>query len=97
MWDKILKFFKKAATALYSIVMPEVKKAVTDIINDAAVQEAAKEAVKAAATKGLKNNEALDDAVKTLKEAGIAAGQDAANTILKTVVQNAYCAIKCKM
>jgi hypothetical protein len=81
---------------LFKIAMDGVRDEVTDILNNEEFQYAAKQAIFAVMDKGFKDNEALDAAVEILKEKGIAAGMEAGNTILKTLVQNAFCAIKCQ-
>ena len=55
---------------------------------------AAREAVFAVAKDGLSGNEALDAAVGRLKSAGIAAGRDAATTLLRTLVQLVYAVVR---
>ena len=53
-----------------------------------------REAVFAVAKDGLSGNEALDAAVGRLKAAGIAAGRDAATTLLRTLVQLVYAVVR---
>ena len=67
---------------------------VNGFINDPANQAAAREAVFAVAKDGLSGNEALDAAVGRLKSAGIAAGRDAATTLLRTLVQLVYAVVR---
>ena len=55
---------------------------------------AAREAVFAVAKDGLSGNEALDAAVGRLKDAGLAAGRDAATTLLRTLVQLVYAVVR---
>ena len=55
---------------------------------------AAREAVFAVAKDGLSGNEALDAAVERLKDAGLAAGRDAATTLLRTLVQLVYAVVR---
>lgn len=95
MWTWVKGLFGAMAKALYKVAMPLVKTEVVALLNDAEAQGAAKAAIDAATKRGLKNNEALDAAVEILKGKGIASGERAATTILKTLVQNAYCAMKC--
>ena len=54
----------------------------------------AREAVFAVAKDGLSGNEALDAAVRRLKDAGLAAGRDAATTLLRTLVQLVYAVVR---
>ena len=67
---------------------------VNGFINDPANQAAAREAVFAVAKDGLSGNEALDAAVGRLKAAGLAAGRDAATTLLRTLVQLVYAVVR---
>ena len=67
---------------------------VNGFINDPANQAAAREAVFAVAKDGLSGNEALDAAVGRLKDAGLAAGRDAATTLLRTLVQLVYAVVR---
>lgn len=95
MWSTLWNWITGAVKSLFKIVMQGAKKGVTDFMNDPEVQQAAKDAIIAVKNQGYTDNEALDSAVEILKEEGIAHGLDCANTILRTLVQNAYCAIKC--
>ena len=67
---------------------------VNGFINNPANQAAAREAVFAAAKDGLSGNEALDAAVGRLRDAGLAAGRDAATTLLRTLVQLVYAVVR---
>ena len=67
---------------------------VNGFVNDPANQAAAREAVFAVAKDGLSGNEALDAAVGRLKSAGLAAGRDAATTLLRTLVQLVYAVVR---
>ena len=67
---------------------------VNGFVNDPANQAAAREAVFAVAKDGLSGNEALEAAVGRLKSAGIAAGRDAATTLLRTLVQLVYAVVR---
>jgi len=67
---------------------------VNGFVNDPANQAAAREAVFAVAKDGLSGNEALDAAVGRLKDAGLAAGRDAATTLLRTLVQLVYAVVR---
>ena len=67
---------------------------VNGFINDPANQAVAREAVFAVAKDGLSGNEALDAAVGRLKDAGLAAGRDAATTLLRTLVQLVYAVVR---
>ena len=48
----------------------------------------------AVAKDGLDGNDALDAAVERLKAAGIAAGREAATTLLRTLVQLVYAVVR---
>ena len=67
---------------------------VNGFINNPANQAAAREAIFAVAKDGLSGNEALDAAVGRLKDAGLAAGHDAATTLLRTLVQLVYAVVR---
>ena len=67
---------------------------VNGFINDPANQAAARETVFAVAKDGLSGNKALDAAVERLKAAGLAAGRDAATTLLRTLVQLVYAVVR---
>ena len=67
---------------------------VNGFVNDPANQAAAREVVFAVAKDGLSGNEALDAAVGRLKDAGLAAGRDAATTLLRTLVQLVYVVVR---
>ena len=95
MWSKIWNWITGAVKALFKIVMDGARKSVTDFLNDPEVQQAAKDAIITVKNQGYTDNEALDSAVEILKKKGIASGLSCVNTILRTLVQNAYCAIKC--
>ena len=95
MWSKIWNWITGAVKSLFKIVMKGAKQGVTDFMNDPEVQQAAKDAIITVKNQGYTDNEALDSAVEILKEKGIASGLSCVNTILRTLVQNAYCAIKC--
>ena len=98
MWSKIWRGIKSLfskALGLFKVAFANAKPYIADYLNDKEVQEAAFDAILAVNNKGLKNNEALDAAVDILKQKGYACGMSCANTVLRTLIQNAYCAIKC--
>ena len=84
---KLAKEVKKTMVATTSV-------AVNEFLNDPANQAAARDAVIAVAKDGLDGNDALDAAVERLKVAGIAAGRDAATTLLRTLVQLVYAVVR---
>ena len=75
-------------------VVATTSETVNKFVNDADNQAAAREAVFAVAKDGLSGNEALDAAVGRLKAAGLAAGRDAATTLLRTLVQLVYAVVR---
>ena len=88
--DNVKRFIHEAEL---SVVVP-ASTTVNGFVNDPANQAAAREAVFAVAKDGLSGNEALDAAVGRLKSAGIAAGRDAATTLLRTLVQLVYAVVR---
>ena len=75
-------------------VVATASETVNRFVNDADNQAAARDAVIAVAKDGLSGNEALDAAVGQLKTAGLAAGRDAATTLLRTLVQLVYAVVR---
>lgn len=61
-----------------------------DLVNDAALQRLAYEAVKVAAAAGLKGNAAFDAAFAALTDKLKAEGREFADTVKDTLAQNAY-------
>ena len=103
MFKKIIEWFKSVFTKdnvkrfVHEMELSVVATASTTVngfINDPANQAAAREAVFAVAKDGLSGNEALDAAVGRLKDAGLAAGRDAATTLLRTLVQLVYAVVR---
>ena len=92
-WFKSI-FAKKVATEVRQTVVATASETVNKFVNDADNQAAAREAVFAVAKDGLSGNEALDAAVGRLKAAGLAAGRDAATTLLRTLVQLVYAVVR---
>lgn len=92
-WFKSV-FTKKVATKVQQTIIVTASEAVNGFVNDPANQVAAREAVFAVAKDGLSGNEALDAAVGRLKDAGLAAGRDAATTLLRTLVQLVYAVVR---
>ena len=81
---------RKLAQEVRQTVVATASETVNGFINDPKNQAAARDVVAAVAKDGLSGNEALDAAVNRLRDAGIAAGKDAATTLLRTLVQMAY-------
>ena len=99
MLKKIVGWFKsilakKIATEVRQTVVATASETVNKFVNDADNQAAARDAVIAVAKDGLSGNEALDAAVGRLKAAGLAAGRDAATTLLRTLVQIVYAVVR---
>lgn len=99
MFKKLVSWFKsvfteKVATKVRQTIIVTASEAVNGFVNDPANQVAAREAVFAVAEDGLSGNEALDAAVGRLKDAGLAAGRDAATTLLRTLVQLVYAVVR---
>ena len=92
-WFKAL-FTKEVAREVKKTMVATTSAAVNEFINDPANQAAARDAVIAVAKDGLDGNDALDAAVERLKAAGIAAGRDAATTLLRTLVQIIYAVVR---
>ena len=88
--DNVKRFIHEAELS----VVATASTTVNGFVNDPANQAAAREAVFAVAKDGLSGNEALDAAVGRLKSAGIAAGRDAATTLLRTLVQLVYAVVR---
>ena len=88
--DNVKRFIHEAELS----VVATASTTVNGFINNPANQAAAREAVFAVAKDGLSGNEALDAAVGRLKSAGIAAGRDAATTLLRTLVQLVYAVVR---
>ena len=92
-WFKSI-FTKMIATEVRQTVVATASETVNKFVNDADNQAAARDAVIAVAKDGLSGNEALDAAVGRLKAAGLAAGRDAATTLLRTLVQLVYAVMR---
>ena len=92
-WFKSI-FAKKIATEVRQTVVATASETVNRFVNDADNQAAARDAVIAVAKDGLSGNEALDAAVGRLTAAGLAAGRDAATTLLRTLVQLVYAVVR---
>ena len=103
MFKKVIEWCKSVFTKdnvkrfVHEMELSVVATAATTVngfVNDPANQAAAREAVFAVAKDGLSGNEALDAAVGRLKDAGLAAGRDAATTLLRTLVQLVYAVVR---
>ena len=105
MFKKIIGWFKslfskgkvkEIAVEFGQAVLVTASESVNEFVNDPDNQAKAKEAVIAVAKTGVTNNQALNDAVNYLKEKGLAKGKEAANTLLRTLVQVVYASVKLK-
>jgi predicted ribonuclease toxin of YeeF-YezG toxin-antitoxin module len=83
-----------AARAVWTFIGPSVKQAAKDFINDKALQAAALAAVKAAAGKALKGDDAWTAARGVLLDQLKVTGQTVADNWVDTLLQNAYFAFK---
>ena len=92
-WFKGL-FTKENARQFGGAVIATASTTVNAFVNDAANQAAARDAVIAVAKDGMSGNDALDAAVGRLRDAGVAAGRDAATTLLRTLVQLVYAVVR---
>ena len=92
-WFKAL-FTKEVAREVKKTVISTTSATVNEFVNDPANQAAARDAEIAVAKDGLDGNAALDAAVGRLKAAGIAAGREAATTLLRTLVQLVYAVVR---
>lgn len=93
-WQKVWGWFKKAAKKVYDVVMPGVIAGVTAFLNDEDNQAAAVAAVKAAIDGGLRGDDAWATARGVLVDQLTKSGKEASNTVIDTILQNAYCAVK---
>ena len=103
MFSKIIGWFKslftkenakKIAEEVRQTVVATASVALNEFVNDPGNQALAKEAVLTVAKSGVTGNQALNDAVNLLKEKGLAKGREAANTLLRTLVQLVFAGLK---
>ncbi len=85
---------KPKLAALFTLTAANVAREVLALVNDAALQRLAYEAVKAAAEAGLKGNAAFDAAFAALSDRLKAEGRELADNVKDTLVQNAYLVFK---
>ena len=85
---------KEIAVTVGQTILVTASDSVNEFVNDKDNQALAKEAVMAVAKSGVTGNQALNDAVNLLKEKGLAKGREAANTLLRTLVQVVFAGIK---
>ena len=82
------------AEKLFEVIMPAVKTAVTTFLNDETNQTLAIAAVKAAIDEGLRGDKAWVTARDALVTQLETSGKSVAATLIDTLLQNAYCAVK---
>lgn len=85
---------KPKLAALFTLTAANVAQEVLALVNDAALQRLAYEAVKVAAAAGLKGNAAFDAAFAALTDALKSEGRELADTVKDTLVQNVYLVFK---
>lgn len=103
MWQKIKEWWngifskeraQEAKVTVQAAIVQTASETLDQFINNPENQKAAVNAISMVAKTGVKNNQALNDAVNILKANGLAAGQAAANTLLRTLVQVVYAMFK---
>ncbi len=94
LYDFIKGFLHLAGEKLYEIAFPAVQSAVADFLNDKDNQNCALEAVRAAVEQGLRGGEAWDLAKDKLVAQLAKSGKETAETLIDTLLQNAYCSVK---
>ena len=105
MLKKIISWFKllfssgkvrEIAVTFGQTVVVTASNTLNEFVNDTVNQALAKEAIQTVAGTGVTGNQALNDAVNLLKEKGLAKGREAANTLLRTLVQLVFAGLKLK-
>jgi len=93
-YRRFLSWFEKAATTLFRIVLPGVEAGIAGFLNDPQNQAVALAAVKAAIDRGFRGQDAWTAARAALEARLTASGRQVAGTVMDTILQNAYCAVK---
>ena len=93
-YRRFLLWLKGATRKLFQLVIPGIAAGVAEFINDQKNQQLALNAVKAAIDAGLRGGDAWELARAELLEQLEASGRKAAATMIDTLLQNAYCAVK---
>lgn len=94
-WLKSLwSWLRPKLSKLFVLTAQNVAQEVLALINDAALQQKALAAVKAAAENGLKGNAAFDAALAGFTAVLKAEGRKLSTSIRETLVQNAYIVFK---
>jgi hypothetical protein len=94
MWKSVWSWITGAAKAVWEFIGPSVKAAAIEFVNDKALQAAALGAVKAAASKALKGDDAWTAAREVLMDQLKQTGKTVADNWVDTLLQNAYFAFK---
>lgn len=94
MWKSLWSWLTGAAIAIWQLIGPSVTAAAIEFVNDKALQAAALGAVKAAAAKALKGDDAWTEARAILVEQLVRTGGTVADNWIDTLLQNAYFAFK---
>lgn len=94
MWKSLWSWIAGAAKTVWTFIGPSVKQAAKDFVNDKALQAAALAAVKAAAGKALKGDDAWGAARGVLLDQLKVTGRTVADNWVDTLLQNAYFAFK---
>jgi len=93
-YKKFWNWISGEAKALYTLCMPAVKSAVTEFLNDKTNQTLAIAAVKAAIDQGLRGDGAWVVARDALETQLTASAKTVSKTLVDTLLQTAYCAVK---
>ncbi|MBO5905107.1 MAG: hypothetical protein J6Q84_01660 [Kiritimatiellae bacterium] len=102
MWAKIKNWFlglfsrktlENVAKAKDAI-LDTASETLNEFVNNPKNREAAENAIISVMKSGVTGNQALNDAVNILKANGLASGKQAANTLLRTLVQIVFATIK---
>jgi len=93
-YKRFFAWFGKAAKKVFELALPGVEAGIAAFLNDPQNQALALAAVKAAVDKGLRGDDAWVTARAALEAQLAASGKRVANTMIDTILQNAYCAVK---
>ena len=103
MWQKIKNWFlglfsrktlENVAKAAKDVILDTASETLNEFVNNPKNREAAENAIISVMKSGVTGNQALNDAVNILKANGLASGKQAANTLLRTLVQVVFATIK---
>ena len=93
-YKRFFSWFMKSSKKVFDVLMVGVRAGVVDFLNDEDNQALAVAAVKAAIDEGLRGEPAWASARDALVAQLKKSGQEASNTCIDTILQNAYCAVK---